>query len=133
MKSGLSLTPIPSDTNKAGSKVTRHEEPGRTREAGSAGVPQQRSCSAFSVIMCQIMTSNTHFSLQIIYLPAARRTESGESEVGKKGTQGIKCFKHNQQKQIKSRLIHIRMTHYIISQKNISVSCDVKHKRMAAK
>lgn len=36
MKSGLSLTPIPSDTNKAGSKVTRHEEPGRTEEAGSS-------------------------------------------------------------------------------------------------
>lgn len=36
MKSGLSLTPIPSDTNKAASKVTRHEEPGRTKEAGSS-------------------------------------------------------------------------------------------------
>ena len=61
MKSGLSLTPIPSDTNKAGSKVTRHEEPGRTKEARSAGVSQQTTRSAFSVIMCQIMTSNTHF------------------------------------------------------------------------
>ena len=94
MKSGLSLTSIPSDTNKAGSKVTRHEEPGRTREAGSAAVPQQQtSCSAFSVIMCQIMTSNTYFSLQIIYLPAARRAERGESGVRKKRAQKIKCSK----------------------------------------
>lgn len=84
MKSGLSLTPIPSDTNKAGSKVTRHEEAGRTGEAGSAGVPQQTSRSAFSVIMCQIMTLNVRRSLQIIYLPAARRAESGESEVKKR-------------------------------------------------
>lgn len=43
MKSGRSLTPIPCDTNKAGSKVTRHEEPGRTKEAGSTVVPQQTS------------------------------------------------------------------------------------------
>lgn len=36
VKSDLSLIPIPSDTNKTGSKVTRHEEPGRSGEAGSS-------------------------------------------------------------------------------------------------
>lgn len=94
MKSGLSLTPIPSDTNKAGSKVTRHEEPGRTEEAGSAGVPQQTFRSPFSMIMCHIMTLNTHFSLRIIYLSAARGAGNGESGV-KKRAREIKCFKHN--------------------------------------
>lgn len=71
MKSGLSLTPVPSDANKVGSKVTRHEEPGRAGEAASAGVPQQTLCSAFSAITCQIMTLNTHLGPQIVRLPAA--------------------------------------------------------------
>lgn len=29
VKSGLTLTPVLSEANKVGSKVTRHEEPGR--------------------------------------------------------------------------------------------------------
>lgn len=78
MKTGPSLTPIPSDTNKAGSKLTRHEEPGRTKEAGSLS-PSADVLLTLQLDHIEIMTLNTHFRRQIIYLPAAQWVKSGQS------------------------------------------------------
>lgn len=72
VKSGLTLTPVPSDANKVGSKVTRHEEPGRGCERSSTSADLVLSLQRNHG---QIMTLNTHLGPQILQLTAAAAAE----------------------------------------------------------